>query len=434
MNLPSTVFVAWRLLNGPHGSKNRRRHVVGAIIGVAFSLIPLIVVQQVSSGMIEGISRRFLEIGSFHLQVKRLQDGEPSFEKAAEDISRVDDVLLALPMVEGVGIVYSPDGRSGVSVRGLPPDWLEKDRRAASFLSWSEGAYRLNDKNDLLISKEAARTLNVVVGDEVTLLTAYKIGGLKTVMKPSHFVVRGIFSTGYYELDALSIYIPYKRALSLFPDSWSSTIGVKIHDPFGEYQDVKQRISQKLPENWRVYSWYELQRPMFESFKTTRTLLVFIMILIVMVASVSITAAVVMMMMEHEPEIAMLKSTGVSSRSIEQMFLGLGMGIGIVGTIIGIAGGLLISININTIISGIETGLGFFRELLLHPLALLNGEKAASLVLFNPDYYLETIPIDIHIGEVLYAAIFALSFATIGSWLPARKAARLKPLDIFRKH
>jgi lipoprotein-releasing system permease protein len=173
---------------------------------------------------------------------------------------------------------------------------------------------------------------------------------------------------------------------------------------------------------------------MFESFRTTRTLLVFIMMLIVMVASVSITSAVVMMVLEHEAELAMLKSTGVSSAGIEQLFLFLGFLIGGSGAVIGSALGLLLSININGIIRGMEWAAGNLGGLLMFPFGYISGSSPERLVIFNPDYYLENIPVHIQYGEILYAALFALVFALAGSYFPARKAGRMKPLEIFRKH
>jgi lipoprotein-releasing system permease protein len=383
--------------------------------------------------MIEGISRRFLEIGSFHLQARSFQGGDESIEEIAGRITEHPDVRLSVPLVEGLGIVYSPDGRSGVSVRGLPGDWLEKDEYAASFLQWIEGEYSLSGRSDVLISKEAARNLNVSLGDQVTLLTSYS-GGRGTIMKPTRFTVAGVFSTGYYELDALSLYIPYERALALFPESWSTVIGIKVDDPYGNYTEIKNDLYEMIPPGWRIYSWYELQRPMFESFRTTRTLLIFIMVLIVMVASVSITSAVVMMVLEHEAELAMLKSTGVSSASIEQLFLILGFLIGGSGAVIGSALGLLVSININGIIRGMEWIAGNLGAVLLYPFGNISGSSSERLVIFNPDYYLENIPVHIQYGEILYAALFALVFALAGAYIPARKAGHMKPLEIFRKH
>jgi lipoprotein-releasing system permease protein len=327
----ASFYAAWRLLTGPSDSKRRKRHALGAILGVAFSLVPLIVVQQVSSGMIEGISRRFLEIGSFHLQAKQFIQGERGITETAELLSDIEGVTLAMPIVEGLGIAYSADGRNGVSVRGLPASWLENDPYASSYLQWDEGRFRLEERDHLLISREAARILDVGVGDQITLLTAFEQPGRGTMMKPSRFIVQGIFSTGYYELDTLTVYISYERAVTLFPDLWSGSVAVKIVDPFGDYGSMQQEIAGTLGTGWRVYTWYDLQRPMFESFKTTRTLLVFIMVLIVLIASFSITSAVVMMVMEHEQEIAMLKSTGVNSYTIEQLFLILGLFIGASG-------------------------------------------------------------------------------------------------------
>jgi lipoprotein-releasing system permease protein len=425
--MTNTIFSSWRLLTGPGGSIRRKRHTLGAILGIAFSLVPLITVQHVASGMIEGISRRFLEIGTFHLQVRPyLDEIEFDMEESASSLEKHPSTEIAIPQIEGIGIAYSPHGRTGVSIRALPSDWLDRDRGADTYLEWLAGSYDLEEADSVLVSKEAAVKMEVGLGDQITILTAYKVGDRGTVMKPSRFTVRGVFSTGYYELDALTLYIPFERGKSLFKEPWSRSIGIKVEDPYEGLGAVKERLQESFDVGWRVYTWYDMHRPMFESFKTTKNLLVFIMVLIVIVASVSITSAIVMMVLEHEAEIAMLKSTGVATRVIERIYLGAGMFIGIAGTLLGTVLGLMICLHINDIIQGIELMLGFFSG------AGIGSD--GSLTLFNSDYYLETIPVSIGFKDLFFSAFFALFFSFLGSWLPARRAGRLKPLDILRRH
>lgn len=419
------------MLTGPGGSKRRKRHTLGAILGIAFALIPLITVQQVASGMIEGISRRFLEIGTFHLQARGYTESgsevpDQDMEEIAGLIESIPSVTLAVPQVEGIGIAYAPQGRTGVSIRSLPEDWLDRDPGAKEHLEWLQGSYNLNEQDSVLVSKEAAVKMGVALGDQLTILTAYKVGNRGTVMKPTRFTVRGIFSTGYYELDALSLYIQYDRGRTLFREPWSSSIGIKVENPYGDLNRIKRELQEISPYGWRLYTWYDMHRPMFESFRTTKNLLVFIMVLIVVVASVSITSAIVMMVLEHEAEIAMLKSTGVSPQVIERIFLGAGMFIGLAGTLLGIILGIFVSIHINELIHGIESLTSWFSA--------GGGSGGEDLIIFNPDYYLEEIPVNLAFRDIVLSAFLALFFSFLGSWLPSRRAGRLKPLDILGRH
>ncbi len=435
MRESAPVYLGFRMLFGSRASNKTTKHLIGAILGIGLSLVPLITVIQVSGGMIEGITRRFIEIGSYHLQVKTYSPVDESVRsEALQTIGDTEGVRNAFPVVFGEGLVYSQNGKTGVSVRSLPADYYRSDPGITEYLSVEAGEFRLEARQDAMLSAQVAEKLGVEVGDRIRLLTAKPMPGRAPILRPSFFTVTGIFSTGYYELDALSMYIPLATGKVLFNEPGSYTIGVKIEEPYQNAGATAKQLLQQLSNDWYVYTWYSLERPMLDSFRTTRNLLIFVMALIVLVATVNISSSMIMLVLEKEPEIAMLKSVGVSPGTITKSFLYTGIWLGTVATVVGVSVGLAAAVNINGLLTGLEQGLNLLSHLfrmLFSP--LLEGEME-QIKVFDESFYLETIPIRLRFIEIFLTGAGAMLAATLAAYFPARRAGKIKPLEILRKH
>jgi lipoprotein-releasing system permease protein len=221
----------------------------------------------------------------------------------------------------------------------------------------------------------------------------------------------------------------------LTPPSGRRFVGLKVADPFARMDRQMRQIDRVLPPEARLYSWYSLERANYQSFRTTKTLLVFIMALIVVVATVNISSALVMVVIEKNREIAIIKSMGAHPGEVRVSFLVTGLATGLFGAAGGIAAGLLISLNINAVMRGIEALLNLaYRggRWLLHPL-LGTTAPEVPLTFFNAQFYLEEIPIHVRLGELFVVAAATLALCALAAYLPARSAARVKPLEVLRK-
>lgn len=435
MKIKTAAYLAVKYLTAREKGGKRGRNVVSAVIGVLLSLIPLVVVLVVANGMIEGITRRYIEVGTYHLQLKSY-DSEIE-EQAEQLVTRLEKepfVTSVFPFVQGLGIIYSGKGNTGVSVRGLPADFYSTDSAVREYVTMTSGSFDLETDTAVLLSENVARNLGVEKGDTVKLLTAKTIPGRPIILRPSTFTIKGVFTTGYHELDALSIYIPLERAKALFPESGAYTVGVKVQDPYDDLERSVGAVRKLASGGWYVYTWYQLEKSMYRSFETTKNLLMFIMALIVCVASVNISSTLVMLVMERQSEIAILKCSGTSPGQITLSFMFTGFLVGIIGTFLGICGGLLLSIHINEIIRFLEYSimnmLRFF-QVLFQPFVDL---QVAEVEILDPAYYLEEIPVTINVLELSTVAFLAVLLATLASYFPARKAGKIRPLEILRKH
>ncbi|WP_455381836.1 ABC transporter permease, partial [Salinispira pacifica] len=397
-------------------TRRRRGRVRGAIVGIAVSLVPLVVVLEVADGMIQGITSRFIEVGTYHLEAISVGVADArEMEKLAGSIAQVPDVTEAVPERQGLGLISSAHGRTGATIRAIDPSLYADDASFRRYVHVGEGSFDLGSDDSIVVGTEIARKLSLKPGDTVRLITVRSFGGNAFLPKVSTFTVRGVFSTGYQELDKLWVFIPFGRGARILPpESSQAIIGIKVTDPFAianplftasaaERKSLPQTISQieeRLTPDWRLYSWYQLDRAQYMSFVTTKNLLVFIMILIVAVASINISSSMIMLVMEKQDEIAILKALGASPRGIRTVFLLAGFAAGAVGTLVGIGTGLFFAVNINEVIRLLQdavNGVMWVVRLLLSP---FTSVPAGRVDIFNPEFYLQTIPIRIRVSEV----------------------------------
>ena len=281
-----------------------------------------------------------------------------------------------------------------------------------------------------------AEELGVGVGDEIRLLTARPVRG-RFVPRITRFVVAGLFSSGYQELDRGWVYCGSEDGRRILPaDAGRLVVGVKLNDlarldaTAAEVERVLARTG--LPA--RVSGWYELEENQYRSFQTTRALLILIMALIVLVAAVNVSSALVMIVLEKRPEIAILKSMGAAPGLLAGSFVAAGFLAGLLGALLGVPLGLLVAVNVNAIVRALEAGVNAALAAAAGAVALFGGAADyRPLLLMNPAFYLESIPVRISLFEASAAALLAILVSTAASYLPARRAAAIKPLEVLRR-
>lgn len=433
MRTGPSLYVAIRTLWIRKKGRKGLGRLLGAVIGIALSLVPLIVVVEVTNGMIEGITRRYVEIGSYHLQIRNYT-GVPGEEvkRAASDISRLDSVTLAFPSIDGIALGRGPSGTVGVFVRGIPEDHYQVDTGFRKYLEIKSGSFSLEQSNDVVISSLLAEKLGLVTGGNIVIITSRELPGGRYIMRPTILNIRGICSSGYQELDGTTMYINIDKAFRLFGDAGHSLIGVKVEDPYSDISRIKKMIQGTLKPGWFVISWHDLERGMYESFRTTKNLLTFIMILILLVASVNISSALVMIILEKKQEIAILKSVGGGPGFIMKIYMIIGFITGTIGTIFGIAIGMFTAVHVNELISGIEWLINLGYQLV--NIIISGSLPEGGIKLLSSAHYLDTIPIRIGFREISLIGFFAIFLSVLASYLPARQAGKMKPIEIMRKH
>ena len=443
MKLASSFLLAIKFLLPQHDSpSNARKSVVGAILCIALSLVPLIVVLVVSDGMIEGITARTVSLSSFDLQVVPYgmsgvdASKYDEYENLAQVITQVEGVKSACVERQGVALAAGKNGRTGATVRGVSSSLYEKNESFRKYLNILEGEFDVSTSKDAVIGSKLAKDLNLKVGDTIRIISSKKNTNGKIIPRFSTFKVKGICSSGYQELDALWVFINGKTAFDLFSTASSKiVIGVETENPFdNEIYKISNLIDDELYKHNKyasVYTWQELNSSQLENFATTKMLLLLIMSLIVLVSSINVSSSVIMFVIERNKEIAILKSLGASSQGITFSFLLIAMFIGFCGILIGVPIGILCAVNVNSILDFFENVINFVLSLGYNIFA--DAQNFVPVSVMNPEYYLQDIPIVLPFGELCAIVILVLILSVVVSIIPSVRAGKEKPLSILRK-
>lgn len=426
------AFVATRFFIGRRaadGSRDQaRKALAGAVLSVALSLVPLITVMQVADGMIQGISARYVELGTYHAQ---------AYPYATADFAGARDAARASPGVTGawietqsVGVAFANGRREGVAVRGVEPGFLA-DASTTAYLRLDSGQVALERPNDALLGSAMAAKLGIAPGDIVNLISIKRGQDGGMVPRVTMLTVRGIVSAGYRDLDAQWLFMRQDTAARVLPkENTRSFVGIKADDPFGRPFAARDAVEGRLPAGFSVYSWRDVERNLFESLASTRTMLLLIMAVTVAIAAVNVSSALTTLVLERGQEIAVMKSLGASPADLARIFSLGGAAIGGLGAILGSAGGLLASLRINEILAVIEKLANGFRSLVA---ALTDGIAPEAFKVLDPEYYLQTIPVEVPFGEIVAVVTATVALSFVAALGPARRAASLSPLDGFRK-
>jgi lipoprotein-releasing system permease protein len=422
--LKAYFFTASRYLLG-HSSKGGR-YLLGAAAGIALSLIPIMATLLVADGMIQGITDRFLELGTGHLQIRPTQ---LAYEEGLEAsittpiVESFKGVRGVWDEIQGIGIILGKQGKTGVTIRAISPSFWE-DEGSLKYLTTISGEASIKAENDVLLGAGLAQKVGAELGKPLRIMTVRVTPDGRNIPRTLLFTVRGIVSSGYHEIDSMWCIIGFEKGKQLLSgEATEPYLIVKIEDPYKTVDEMAVRISHELEGFFQAYTWKQIQPLQYSSYEQTRQILLFIMAFIVLIAAVNVSSAISMLVIERQRDIAVLKAVGTEHRGITLIFLWGSLITGLSGCIVGTTAGLLLGVHINEILSTLEAFINLWTRLF----------NVHSIRILDPGFYLETIPIIIHWKTVAGIGVFTVVAALASSWFPARRAGKTKPVDLIRK-
>ncbi len=431
LRLPLSLELASAMLLRRNCRKFKDSPMFAAFIGITLSIIPFVLVVEVSDSMISGIMNRYIETFYSHIILRFYNS---SAKQEIQDLQRrilqLENVRMTYKERSGVALLIARKSRTPVQIRALEAQAFTEDQGLQRYLKVISGAWELSS-GSILLANDVAFKLGIQVGDEVTLLMGARFGRSQQLRpKIEKFLVRGIVSTGYQELDHLWAFISYNDATSFFHDSNSELqLHIKIADAFDfgllnqTLRQVQSLISSGLA---RARSWYNQAAELRQSYQFTKSILVYIMYLIVAVGTVNITSSMVMLVLENRAEIAIMKTFGANKALIRNIYIWIAILVSVVAIFCGVSLGILISYFINEIILVINTS--------IQVIANLCNNVDNQLDLLDKSFYLERIPIRLQILPLILISVFVLLLSFIFSLMPALRAANMLPLTILRQN
>ena len=377
--------------------------------GIALGVAILIIVMSVMNGFRTELIEKILGFNP-HIIVK-------PFEKkiTQDELNNLDDLSTKISSTSltfnGQGILINKDNTIGVIVRSYVDDDIEKIDLIKNGII--DGALDSFEKNKIIIGKELAISLNLVVGDDIVLMSTSNLqtpfGNLPLQEK---FKISSVFSTGLAEFDQNVIFITFKNASSLFElDDKDINLEIFLKKP-DSAESIKKEV-QKIFTNHYVYSWADLNRSFFGALKVERNVMFIILTLIIIVAAFNIISGLTILVKNKTKEIAILRTLGVSKNSVTKIFFLIGFTIGSLATLTGVTFGILFSYYIEEIRILITT--------------------IFNIKLFPEEiYFLNQMPSEINIGYILIISFFSLIITFLATIFPSLSAARLDPVKALK--
>jgi lipoprotein-releasing system permease protein len=404
--LPYELLLGLRYLGSQGKRLNLSLFVWIGVGGVFLGVAALIVVLAVMTGFQDGIRDRIISANPHLLVFQSGAVGMPDAGRVAADVRAVPGVRAATPFVLQQALFTSPGGDAhGGLVRGVDTSDasvtgdLASQVRSGRLEGFAEGG------DGILLGVELARTLGVLPGDPVTVISPKgALTAVGMVPKMRRFTVAGTIQVGMHEYDSSIAYLPLGAAREFAGLAGVTGVEVKLADPF-DAKAVGRTIGVKLGLGYWVRDWMEMNRNLFAALQLEKLALFVIVTIIVLVAAFAIIGHLVLLVAEKRKEIGILKSIGATGPSITAVFLTVGMTIGLVGTLLGSLVGLTIIWVQNT-----------------YKIIRLAGDV----------YQIDHLPMKLTSVDFLaiVGATLVLSFfATI---IPAQRAGALQPVDVLR--
>jgi len=416
----------FELLIGLRYLKAKRKSTFISIItfistaGVALGVMALIVVLAVMTGFEEDLKEKILGTNA-HVVVVRHGAPMEDYQQIMGRLKGFNGVIAATPFIYNQVMLSSGKNVSGVVLRGIDvatDRLVTKLSRSVTTGSIDKLDPVMNEGRDalpgLLVGKELAKHLNLNVGDKVSVISPMgNITPLGMMPKMKPFRLVGIFNTGMFEYDSTLAYISLGQAQSFF-DLGDTVTGIqlKVEDVY-HTGELARSVNRSLGAGFYARDWMQMNRNILFALKTEKIVMFIILTLIVLVAAFGIASTLFMVVMEKTRDIAILKSMGATGSSIMKIFVLEGLIIGFTGTLLGVASGLLVAFNLESIISVIQkvTGQNFFSKDI---------------------YYLDHFPSQIVTSDVVLISVTAVLISFIATLYPAWQASRMLPAEALR--
>ncbi|TVT51804.1 MAG: lipoprotein-releasing ABC transporter permease subunit [Sedimenticola thiotaurini] len=396
----------------------RRNHFISFIsmismLGIMLGVVALITVLSVMNGFHKEVRERILGMTS-HATISSYQNNLEEWQEAMKLSTNHPNVVGQAPFIEAQTMLTNGQKVSGAMLRGILPEYESRVSEVGEHMIMGRLDQLEAGSFDIILGKELALLLGVSVGDKVTVVTPQiRVTPAGAMPRLKRFSVIGIFEVGMGEYDRGLALIHMQDAAKLLKmDKGVSGVRLKLDDLYLAPQ-VSRELAKALPGVYRVSDWTQQHRNFFSALRTEKRMMSLILFLIVAVAAFNIVSTLVMVVTDKQSDIAILRTLGISPGSIMGIFMVQGATIGFIGTVLGIVGGILLALNLESIVKTIE--------------------QLFSVNFLDPNiYYISTLPSELKWDDVGMISISAFLITLVATLYPAWRASRTQPAEALR--
>lgn len=414
-NLPFEWLVGLRYTrSGRRSGRNRFISFISliSISGIALGVAALIVVLSVMNGFQKEVRDRMLSVLA-HVEVYDAYGALPDWEETAKEAFRLKEVKGAAPYVLAQAMLSRDNMLRGVVVRGVLPDQEPNVSEVAKQVKFGNFNDLRPGEFNIVIGTELARVMRVGLGDKITMISPQgQVTPAGVLPRLKQFTVVGIFEAGHFEFDSSLAFIQMDDAMRMFRLNAPSGLRLKLED-MQEAPRVAFELSKVLTGNVLIRDWSRQNRNWFTAVQTEKRMMFIILMLIIAVAAFNLVSSLVMTVTEKQADIAIMRTLGASPGSIMKIFMIQGAVAGLLGTALGVGGGILVALNIDVIVPFFEHMLGF-------------------QFLPKDVYLISSLPSDLRWSDVWMIGGSAIVLSFLATLYPSWSAARVKPAEALR--
>ena len=395
---------------------NRKKGFVSFISGVSMvglilAVMSLITVMSVMNGFHEELTNRILNTIS-HSYITGSDDKLENWDDLQLKINSNERVIASSPYVEDFALMTSKNASQGISVRGILID--QESSTSALLDDVKYGSLSLEDDQfSVLIGVGLATLMGTGVGDQITLIAPARNALGILVPQSQTFEVSGIFNAGLNDYNNGLAFIHLYDAQDLFTlGNKISGIRLKVDDLF-DANEITNDVVTSLGKGFYGVDWMQQQKHFIRALNLEKQMIAIILSLIIAVAAFNIVSMMVMVVTDKKSDIAILRTLGMTPKRIVKIFYYQGVSIGLIGISLGTILGLLLAVNIELVISGIESIIGF--------------------QFFPKDvFYINRFPSKILPSDVISIILGSFILVIIAAIYPARRAGKVNISEVLR--
>ncbi len=377
---------------------------LGIMLGVAI----LIIVMSVMNGFRSELTQKILGFNS-HITIKPYSANIN--DQFYYDLQNKYKDAKIIKTYNGEAIILIKNVAKGILIRGVDREELDK----LEFFKKNivDGKLSNFGNGKIILGKQLAIELDVVVGDEINIMSSSLVSTpFGTMPKQSPYIVGAVFSSGLYEFDKNVAFFNLNDSLPFFEKTIDEVnLEIFLDNPLSA--DLYKREIENMNANFYVYSWSDLNKSFFSALKVERNVMFLILTLIIVVAAFNIISGLTILIKNKTKEIAILRSLGLTKKSIIKSFFLTGFLIGFFATIIGLVLGIVFSIYIEDI-----------RQFV---------SLVFNLEIFPTDvYFLSKIPSEISLKSILSIFIFSIIITTLASFFPSLAVTKIKTIEALK--
>ncbi|MEX0708089.1 MAG: lipoprotein-releasing ABC transporter permease subunit [Woeseia sp.] len=384
-----------------------------SMLGIAIAVAVLIIVLSVVNGFERELKDRLLSMTA-HASIEAPNRGLPDWQSLSVIANADARVTATAPYVDGQALLIAGEELSGAGLRGIEPQ--REDRVSGVSGVMTEGTLDSLGPGDyrIILGIELAEALQAGVGDRVTVTLAEgRVTPAGLVPRTRRFTVSGIYRVGMYEFDRRLAFVNIEDAQKLFRMN-GSVSGLRLAvDDIYQAPVIVRDVALAAGGGVMVSDWTRRHVNFFRSIQITKSILFVILLLVVAVAAFNIVSTLVMVVKDKQSDIAILRTIGATPSAILRIFMTQGTVIGVAGTLAGLLLGVLVTLNLESIVASMESAFG---------IKLLAAEV----------YFISDLPADLRWADVTMVCSIAFLLALLSTLYPAWRAARTLPAEALR--